>query len=148
VEKVAHRSRDRDTRGDRGSAAVEFALVLPLLLLLVIGMLDFGVTYNHWLTVTTVAREGARLAAVGPCSVADVKAVAANCGLDSGQVQVTKLTSTTSSSRGKYWTVTVLVTRPAKNEVRGVYEHTISESEMTLSPFWPDSALQKYSLID
>jgi Flp pilus assembly protein TadG len=40
------------------------------------------------------------------------------------------------------------VTRPAKNDVRGVYEHTISESEMTLSPFWPDSTLQKYSLID
>lgn len=33
--------------GDRGSAAVEMALVLPLLLLPVIGMLDLGITYNQ-----------------------------------------------------------------------------------------------------
>lgn len=50
---------------DRGAAAVEFALVLPLLLLLVFGIIDFGRALNAQLTLTQAAREGVRLAALG-----------------------------------------------------------------------------------
>lgn len=50
---------------DRGAAAVEMALVLPLLLLLVFGVIDFGRMFNAQLTLTEAAREGARAAAVG-----------------------------------------------------------------------------------
>jgi Flp pilus assembly protein TadG len=93
-------------RGDRGAAAVEMALVLPILLLLVVGMLDFGITYNHWISLTNVAHEGARLAAVGPASPADVKALAATYGLDASKVSAT-IASSSSGSMGKGWTVTV-----------------------------------------
>jgi Flp pilus assembly protein TadG len=51
-------------RGDRGSAAVEFALVLPLLLLLVFGIVDFGRMLNDKIMLTEAAREGARSAAL------------------------------------------------------------------------------------
>lgn len=51
--------------GDRGAAAVEFALCLPLLLLLVFGTIDFGRALNAQLTITQAAREGVRLAALG-----------------------------------------------------------------------------------
>ena len=51
-------------RRDRGAAAVEFALVLPLLLLVVCGIVDFGRAYNAQVTLTQAAREGARLAAL------------------------------------------------------------------------------------
>ncbi len=61
---------------DRGAAAVEFALVLPLLLLLVFGIIDFGRLLNAQLTLTQAAREGVRLAALG-YSNADVQARAA-----------------------------------------------------------------------
>jgi hypothetical protein len=48
-----------------GAAAVEMALVLPLLLLLVFGIIEFGFIFNRWITVTHAAREGVRLLALG-----------------------------------------------------------------------------------
>jgi Flp pilus assembly protein TadG len=53
---------------DRGSAAVEFALLLPVLLLLLFGVIDFGRAINAQITLTQAAREGARLASVGQSS--------------------------------------------------------------------------------
>jgi Flp pilus assembly protein TadG len=50
---------------DRGATAVEAALVLPVLLLVVFGIIDFGRLLNAQLNVTTAAREGARALAVG-----------------------------------------------------------------------------------
>jgi Flp pilus assembly protein TadG len=48
--------------------AVEFALLLPVLLLLLFGIIDFGRALNAQITLTQAAREGARLAAVGASS--------------------------------------------------------------------------------
>jgi Flp pilus assembly protein TadG len=58
----------RRTRRDRGAVAVEFALLFPVLLLLVFGMIDFGRALNAQITITQAARTGARLAAVGTAS--------------------------------------------------------------------------------
>jgi len=44
---------------------VEFALVLPLLLLLVFGIVDFARVYHYWNDQTSIANTGARYAAVG-----------------------------------------------------------------------------------
>lgn len=49
---------------DRGAAAVEFAIVLPVLLMLVFGIIDFGRALNAQVTLTQAAREGARLEAL------------------------------------------------------------------------------------
>jgi Flp pilus assembly protein TadG len=43
---------------------VEFALVLPVLALLLFGMLDFGKAFNYWIDETHLANEGARWAVV------------------------------------------------------------------------------------
>ncbi len=60
-----------------GATAVEFAITLPLLLLIVCGVIDFGRVYNEMHTVNEAAREGARLAAVGNNSQAVTAAVQA-----------------------------------------------------------------------
>ncbi len=43
---------------------VEFAMVLPILLVLVFGIIQFGIVFNHYLTLTDAVRAGARQAAV------------------------------------------------------------------------------------
>jgi Flp pilus assembly protein TadG len=50
--------------GERGVALVEFALILPALVLLVFGVLDFGKAINYWLDANHLANEGARYAVV------------------------------------------------------------------------------------
>jgi len=47
-----------------GQSAVEFALVFPILILLVLGMIEFGWILNAKITLTSAAREGARITAV------------------------------------------------------------------------------------
>ena len=52
-------------RGDRGAAAVETALLLPVLLLIIFGIIDFGRMLNAQITLTEAAREGARAVSLG-----------------------------------------------------------------------------------
>jgi Flp pilus assembly protein TadG len=52
-------------RNNRGQAMLEFALVLPILLLLVFGIIDFGIIFFDNLVITQAAREGARVGVVG-----------------------------------------------------------------------------------
>ncbi len=51
--------------GEDGATAIEFALVLPILIMILVGTFEFGLAYNNYLAITHAAREGARMAAVG-----------------------------------------------------------------------------------
>ncbi len=53
-------------RCERGAVAVEFALILPLMLMLILGIIEFGFGYHAWDSTQNGVREGARLAAVDP----------------------------------------------------------------------------------
>jgi Flp pilus assembly protein TadG len=48
-----------------GAAAVEFALILPILMLFIFGIIEFGFIFNRWVSVTHAAREGVRVMSVG-----------------------------------------------------------------------------------
>ncbi len=50
--------------GERGAALVEFALTLPLLLVVIAGIVDFGFVFQRYEVITNAAREGARLASL------------------------------------------------------------------------------------
>jgi hypothetical protein len=57
-------SNSRRGRGDDGAALVEFALVMPLLALLLFGIIDFGTLYSDYQALRSGARDGTRNAAV------------------------------------------------------------------------------------
>lgn len=69
--------------GEQGQGLVEFALVLPLFLVLLFALVDFGRGFQTWIEVTNAAREGARVGAVGgTTSEIEARARAAAAGLD------------------------------------------------------------------
>jgi Flp pilus assembly protein TadG len=57
--------RRKRTESERGQSLVEFALVIPIFMILVFSIVDFGMGFHAWITVTNSAREGARLGSVG-----------------------------------------------------------------------------------
>ncbi len=59
-----HRGLRASQAGQRGAAAVEFALVLPLLLLIMFGIVEFGVAFYDKAMITNASREGARAGVV------------------------------------------------------------------------------------
>ena len=58
---------------ERGQAVIEMALTLPLLLLIVLGMFDFGLLFQRYEVVTNAAREGARIGVLPDYSTADAQ---------------------------------------------------------------------------
>ena len=61
-----------------GAQLIEFALVLPMLLLVVLGIAEFGFIFQRYEVVTNAAREGARLAVLPGYTTPDVVARVAN----------------------------------------------------------------------
>lgn len=61
-------SRARTVRRERGAAAVEFALVVPILIMLLMGMIWTGLTFSDHLSATNAVREGARYGASADAS--------------------------------------------------------------------------------
>ena len=57
-----------------GAQLIEFALVLPMLLLVVLGIAEFGFIFQRYEVLTNAAREGARIAVLPGYSTADVQA--------------------------------------------------------------------------
>lgn len=52
-------------RRSRGQSLVETAIILPIVLLLVMGIIDFGLLFNNYILISNASREGARKAALG-----------------------------------------------------------------------------------
>lgn len=88
----------RKDDGERGAAAVEFALVVPVLLIIVFGIIDFGVAINRWAMVNNAAREGVRAASLS-AEHADVVA-AANRSMDGDDLDPSDITLTCESPTG------------------------------------------------
>jgi Flp pilus assembly protein TadG len=85
------------TRGERGASAVEFALVVPVLLLLVFGIAEFGRAYNTQAILSGAAREGVRSMALhnSPANAKiATKAAAPSLTLTDAQITVSPSTCT------------------------------------------------------
>lgn len=101
-------SRRRRT-DSRGAAVIEFALILPLLMIMLAGILDYGQIYFTRLTMTNAAREGARVGVTLPEANAQAAAVAAASSyLASAHVNAV-VTATVPSQANPAVTVTVTI---------------------------------------
>jgi Flp pilus assembly protein TadG len=65
---------DQASSDDRGAIIVEFALIVPILVVLLVGIINFGQAYNTQIAVQGAAREGARALALGNSAVDAVDA--------------------------------------------------------------------------
>ncbi|MGD0204933.1 MAG: TadE/TadG family type IV pilus assembly protein [Dehalococcoidia bacterium] len=80
----------RTGKGQAGQSLVEFTLVLPIFLLVLFAIIDFGMAFNAWITVTNSAREGGRLATLGATATAVEQRVrTATSTLDQSKLTVT-----------------------------------------------------------
>ncbi len=70
-----------NTKNIRGQSLVETAIILPIIILIVMGIIEFGLLFNNYIIIANASREGARKAALG--------------GTDSEIVQVVENMTTT-----------------------------------------------------
>lgn len=72
-----------NSSSERGAAAVEFALILPVLLIMLLGIIEFGRAYSTQITLTQAAREGVRVMAIKDDAVlAETSTIQAAAALD------------------------------------------------------------------
>jgi Flp pilus assembly protein TadG len=110
----------RRLRNEKGQTLVEFALVAPLLLVIVFAVVQFGVAYNDYVTLTDATRVGARKAAVSrheadPEAVAEAAARDSASGLDQDELDV----SVTATAWEHGGSVTVESTYPYEIDLLG-----------------------------
>jgi Flp pilus assembly protein TadG len=65
---------EKKRRAESGTTIVEATIVLPLMLLLVFGIAEFGIAFTRWNSLTNAVREGARTGVVfrSPCDASAV----------------------------------------------------------------------------
>lgn len=66
------RSRPDSTTKERGAAMVEFAVIAPVLIVLVFGIIQFSIAFNRLQGLHAAAREGARTASIPTATLSDV----------------------------------------------------------------------------
>ena len=108
-------------RNEQGQAMTEFALVLPVLALLLFAVIQFGIVFNNYITLTDATRAGARKAAVSrddPNRDADVMAAVRSSAadLDGSKLSVSPPNSTWDSGSD----VTVTATYPYSISLLGL----------------------------
>jgi hypothetical protein len=92
--KWSTRRRRSGAASSSGQSLIEFALVLPMLLVLVFGIVEFGNAWRHYQLITNTAREGARIAVLPSSTATTVDSVINDrldkSGLDSAKATIIK----------------------------------------------------------
>ena len=116
---------------EQGQSMVEAAFVLPVLCMVLFAIVQFGITFNNYLTLTDSVRVGARRAAVSreasdPVGVAVSQVRSAAPGLNQGNLNVSVTSSWTPGSD-----VTVTAKYPYSISLMGIVVHTGQLSSST-----------------
>lgn len=97
-------------KSEKGQSLVEFALVVPLLVMLLLGIVDFGRIFHAYLTINHAGREAARAASIGKDDIT-IKSVAVN---DATSIKLTsdKITISPGGTRTSGSNVTITIIYP------------------------------------
>ncbi len=99
-------------RGERGQTMTEFAIVLPIFLLLLLGIAQLGIAFNNYLALTDGVRAGARYGAVLRTSPTRDSATIAKVKQSAANLDTSKITATISSTWQAGDDLTVCATYP------------------------------------
>ena len=121
--KIIHR-RKIDLKSERGQSLTEFALALPVLALLLFAVIQFGIAFNNYITLTDATRAGARKAAVGRQSVSPVSDCQAAILSSAKDLKPSDLVPSCSSTWQPGADVTVTATYPYKISLLGLVVKT------------------------
>ena len=113
-----------DFKSEQGQSLTEFALALPILALLLFAVIQFGVAFNNYVTLTDATRAGARKAAVGRQSVNPVSDCQAAIRGSARDLTQSDLVPTCSSTWQPGADVTVTATYPYKISLLGLVVKT------------------------
>jgi Flp pilus assembly protein TadG len=117
-----NRSNFRAKGHERGAVAVEFALVAPILLALVAGIVEFSHAYNLQISVTQAAREAARTMAIDDDQgAAELAAAAGAPGLNTGAFGYSFAPSACADGES----IAVTITYPAAT-LTGIFGNTVT----------------------
>lgn len=106
-------------RPESGQAAAEFAMVLPILMIVIFGIVEFGMAFWNYQQVSAAASEGARRAAVSRTN-ASHDSIVINAAKNATKLDSSKVNVSISSTWSAGSDVTVTVTYPQKVSIMGV----------------------------
>jgi Flp pilus assembly protein TadG len=107
-------------RNEQGQTMVEFTLVLPVLMVVLFGIIQFGITFNNYVALTDAVRAGARTAAVSRLSSTPTADAVDRVKNASGDLDSSKVNVTVTSSWVHGDDVTVKATYPYSISLLGV----------------------------
>jgi len=126
----------RFRRREGGQAIVEFAVILPVFLLMVLGMIDLARAWNAKQVITDAAREGARWGVVRepPVDAAFINGVIADAlnaaGFDASQATITLTPADAAGARGTVFSVNVQY--PYTFEFMGIFMSLVGGNTIQL----------------
>jgi Flp pilus assembly protein TadG len=115
---------------ERGAAAVEFAILAPVLVMLLLGIMEFGRAYNAQASLSAAAREGVRVMAISnnisaASTAAKSTAVSLQPGLGDNNIAFKNLdTGTTSCAPGNRMTITITYNLSTMTGIAGPFAMT------------------------
>jgi Flp pilus assembly protein TadG len=111
-------------RNEQGQTMAEFAIVLPILMLVVFAIIQFGILFNNFVALTDAVRAGARTASVSRTATDPVGATLARVQSATGDLDQTKLAVTVTSGWHSGDDVTVSATYPYSISLFGLNVQT------------------------
>jgi Flp pilus assembly protein TadG len=119
---IPTKARRISRKNERGQAMVEFAIIVPILLVVLLGIMQLGVVYNNWVSLTDAARAGARKGAVcrSGCSPDAVTATTNAVKNSAADLNQSNLSVSVTSSWTQGSDVTVSASYPWSVNILGV----------------------------